>query len=231
MTRADGGHRAGDVAGHRGRAPGRSGQRHLPRRRDPRPCRRPYGILEDYTGHGIGSQMHQPPNVPNYGRAGRGPKLVRGLALAVEPMVTLGTPRDRRARRRLDGGDHRRQRGGALRAHLHPHPERRLGAHRARRRGADARRARACRSAAPEEGARAPVSKSGVAAFGGSRRSCHTVQRRRGVFPEAVASSVRPGPGPARCHRLGQPSGRDLRSASPTRCTSVSLTLRRNTLA
>lgn len=49
-----------------------------------------YGILEDYTGHGIGSQMHQPPDVPNYGRAGRGPKLVRGLALAVEPMVTLG---------------------------------------------------------------------------------------------------------------------------------------------
>jgi len=49
-----------------------------------------YGILEDYVGHGIGSAMHQPPNVPNYGRPGRGPKLVRGLALAVEPMVTLG---------------------------------------------------------------------------------------------------------------------------------------------
>jgi len=50
----------------------------------------PYGILEDYTGHGIGSAMHQPPDVPNYGR-GRGPRLVRGLALAVEPMITLGT--------------------------------------------------------------------------------------------------------------------------------------------
>jgi methionyl aminopeptidase len=49
-----------------------------------------YGILEDYTGHGIGSEMHQPPNVPNYGRPGKGPKLVRGLALAVEPMITLG---------------------------------------------------------------------------------------------------------------------------------------------
>ena len=49
-----------------------------------------YGILEDYTGHGIGTAMHQPPNVPNYGRPGRGPKLERGLALAVEPMVTLG---------------------------------------------------------------------------------------------------------------------------------------------
>ena len=50
-----------------------------------------YGILEDYTGHGIGTEMHQPPDVPNFGRAGRGPKLVEGLALAVEPMITLGT--------------------------------------------------------------------------------------------------------------------------------------------
>ncbi|GGD23198.1 type I methionyl aminopeptidase [Nocardioides daphniae] len=50
-----------------------------------------YGILEDYTGHGIGSQMHMAPNVPNYGRPGRGPKLVRGMALAVEPMVALGS--------------------------------------------------------------------------------------------------------------------------------------------
>jgi methionyl aminopeptidase len=49
-----------------------------------------YGILEDYVGHGIGSEMHMPPNVPNVGRPGRGPKLVKGLALAVEPMVTLG---------------------------------------------------------------------------------------------------------------------------------------------
>jgi methionyl aminopeptidase len=50
-----------------------------------------YGILEDYVGHGIGTSMHMPPNVPNVGRPGRGPKLVPGLALAVEPMVTLGT--------------------------------------------------------------------------------------------------------------------------------------------
>ena len=50
-----------------------------------------YGILEDYVGHGIGSQMHQPPNVPNFGKAGKGPKIVEGLALAIEPMVTLGT--------------------------------------------------------------------------------------------------------------------------------------------
>lgn len=49
-----------------------------------------FGIVEEYVGHGIGSAMHQPPNVPNYGRPGRGPRLVRGLALAVEPMITLG---------------------------------------------------------------------------------------------------------------------------------------------
>ena len=49
-----------------------------------------YGVLEDYVGHGIGTQMHLPPNVPNYGKAGRGPRLVQGLALAVEPMITLG---------------------------------------------------------------------------------------------------------------------------------------------
>ena len=52
---------------------------------------RRYGILADYTGHGIGSAMHQPPDVPNTGRAGRGPRLVEGLVLAVEPMVTLGS--------------------------------------------------------------------------------------------------------------------------------------------
>jgi len=50
-----------------------------------------YGIVEDYTGHGIGTAMHLPPDVPNYGRPGRGPRLKRGLALAVEPMITLGT--------------------------------------------------------------------------------------------------------------------------------------------
>ena len=51
-----------------------------------------YGIVPDYTGHGIGSAMHQPPSVPNFGKAGKGVRLVEGLALAVEPMVTLGDP-------------------------------------------------------------------------------------------------------------------------------------------
>ena len=50
----------------------------------------PYGIVEDYVGHGIGSSMHMAPNVPNVGASGHGPRLVRGMALAVEPMITLG---------------------------------------------------------------------------------------------------------------------------------------------
>lgn len=50
-----------------------------------------YGILKEYTGHGIGSAMHQPPDVPNTGRPGKGPRLVEGLVLAIEPMVTLGS--------------------------------------------------------------------------------------------------------------------------------------------
>jgi len=54
-----------------------------------------YGIVDGYTGHGIGSAMHQPPDVPNAGRPGRGPKLVKGLVLAVEPMVSLGSPDSR----------------------------------------------------------------------------------------------------------------------------------------
>jgi methionyl aminopeptidase len=54
-----------------------------------------YGIVEEYGGHGIGSQMHQDPHLLNYGRPGRGPKLVKGMALAVEPMINLGSRRTR----------------------------------------------------------------------------------------------------------------------------------------
>ncbi len=50
----------------------------------------PYGIVDHYGGHGIGTEMHQDPHVLNYGRPGRGPRLVPGLALAIEPMVTVG---------------------------------------------------------------------------------------------------------------------------------------------
>ncbi len=50
-----------------------------------------YGILREYGGHGIGSEMHQEPHVLNYGKAGFGPELVVGLALAIEPMITRGS--------------------------------------------------------------------------------------------------------------------------------------------
>lgn len=52
-----------------------------------------YGIVDGYGGHGIGTEMHQDPHVLNYGRPGKGPALVPGMALAIEPMITLGSPR------------------------------------------------------------------------------------------------------------------------------------------
>jgi methionyl aminopeptidase len=52
-----------------------------------------YGIVEGYGGHGIGSAMHQDPFVLNTGRPGKGPSLVPGMALAIEPMITKGKPK------------------------------------------------------------------------------------------------------------------------------------------
>ncbi|MBO0867941.1 MAG: type I methionyl aminopeptidase [Micromonosporaceae bacterium] len=51
-----------------------------------------YGIVRGYGGHGIGTEMHQDPHVLNYGRPGKGPRLVPGMALAIEPMITVGSP-------------------------------------------------------------------------------------------------------------------------------------------
>lgn len=51
-----------------------------------------YGVVREYTGHGIGRAMHEPPSVPNYGRRGRGPRLDVGNVLAIEPMLTIGRP-------------------------------------------------------------------------------------------------------------------------------------------
>ena len=51
-----------------------------------------YGIVEEYGGHGIGTSMHMAPHVLNYGKPGKGPRLEVGMALAIEPMVTLGKP-------------------------------------------------------------------------------------------------------------------------------------------
>lgn len=49
-----------------------------------------YSLVRDYVGHGIGKEMHEEPEVPNYGRPGRGPKLQSGMVLAIEPMVNVG---------------------------------------------------------------------------------------------------------------------------------------------
>ncbi|MDR1237548.1 MAG: type I methionyl aminopeptidase [Propionibacteriaceae bacterium] len=54
--------------------------------------RKGYGIVREFTGHGIGTQMHMEPDVPNYGRAGKGPRIVQGMCLAIEPIITLGSP-------------------------------------------------------------------------------------------------------------------------------------------
>ncbi len=50
-----------------------------------------YGVVKEYVGHGIGRSLHEDPHVPNYGRPGRGPRLLSGLVLAIEPMFNLGT--------------------------------------------------------------------------------------------------------------------------------------------
>lgn len=49
-----------------------------------------YGVIRDLCGHGIGQEMHEDPNVPNFGRPGRGVKLQPGMVLAIEPMIALG---------------------------------------------------------------------------------------------------------------------------------------------
>ncbi len=52
---------------------------------------RPYGIVRDLVGHGVGHHVHEDPNIPNYGRANTGPWLDKGMTIAIEPMITLGT--------------------------------------------------------------------------------------------------------------------------------------------
>lgn len=50
-----------------------------------------YGVVRELVGHGIGKTMHEEPQVPNYGRRGRGKKIKEGLTIAIEPMINLGT--------------------------------------------------------------------------------------------------------------------------------------------
>ncbi len=51
-----------------------------------------FSVVRDFAGHGIGRRMHEPPWIPNYGMPGRGPRLMPGMVLAIEPMVNAGTP-------------------------------------------------------------------------------------------------------------------------------------------
>ena len=50
-----------------------------------------FGVIRDYVGHGVGQNLHEQPEVPNYGRPGRGPKLKKGMVIAIEPMISMGT--------------------------------------------------------------------------------------------------------------------------------------------
>lgn len=50
-----------------------------------------FGVIRDFVGHGIGRKMHEEPQIPNYGKAGRGPRLAAGMVFAIEPMITQGT--------------------------------------------------------------------------------------------------------------------------------------------
>ncbi len=54
---------------------------------------RGYGVVREYTGHGVGKELHEDPSVPNYGTAGRGVRLLPGMTLAIEPMINQGTAR------------------------------------------------------------------------------------------------------------------------------------------
>ena len=51
-----------------------------------------FSVVREFVGHGIGQQMHEEPQVPNYGEAGHGPRLAKGMVLAIEPMVNAGKP-------------------------------------------------------------------------------------------------------------------------------------------
>ena len=51
-----------------------------------------FSVVREFVGHGIGTKMHESPEIPNYGPAGRGPRLLRGMTLAIEPMVNMGAP-------------------------------------------------------------------------------------------------------------------------------------------
>jgi len=73
-----------------------------------------FSVVRDFVGHGIGTQLHEEPQIPNYGEPGRGPRLLEGMVLAIEPMVNSGHP----GVRVLDDGWTAVTRDGGLSAHF-----------------------------------------------------------------------------------------------------------------
>ncbi len=72
------------------------------------------GVVREFVGHGIGTSMHEEPQIPNYGEPGRGPRLTEGMVLAIEPMINIGKP----AVKILEDGWTAVTRDGSLSAHF-----------------------------------------------------------------------------------------------------------------
>lgn len=75
---------------------------------------RGYGVVREYTGHGVGAELHEDPSVPNYGTPGRGVRLLPGMVIAIEPMINEGTA----AIRQMSDGWTVKTRDGKLSAHF-----------------------------------------------------------------------------------------------------------------
>ena len=84
-----------------------------------------YSVVREFVGHGLGRELHEDPEVPNYGHPGRGARLVPGMTLAIEPMVNAGTA----AVRQLETAGPSRQRTArsAPTLKLHRHHRKRAG--------------------------------------------------------------------------------------------------------
>ena len=73
-----------------------------------------FSVVRDFVGHGIGRQLHEEPQVPNYGRPGQGSRLQFGMVLAIEPMVNVGGPQVKVLGRPMDRRHERRQSVGTF---------------------------------------------------------------------------------------------------------------------
>ena len=80
-----------------------------------------FGVVRELVGHGIGTSFHEEPQIPNYGQPGRREKLVNGMTIAIEPMITLGRSGHPDPARQVDRGNRRRHPLGPLRAHRGDH--------------------------------------------------------------------------------------------------------------